>query len=70
MSAATEPAAPAVRPRKGESAVGKFLVSGGVTWVYELFLGHFLEFLKGSLCLSIRDVIASVERFYVERKFC
>jgi hypothetical protein len=32
---------------KKESALVKFAVSGGVTLVYEVCLGHFLEFLKG-----------------------
>lgn len=29
-----------------ESPLAKFLISGGVTWVFELFVGHYLEFLK------------------------
>lgn len=31
---------------KGESPVAKFLIAGGVAWMYEFGVGHYLEFLK------------------------
>ena len=37
---------PAAPPPQQESTLKKFLVSGGVAWVYEFGLGHFLEFIK------------------------
>jgi hypothetical protein len=39
---------------KKESALVKFAVSGGVTLVYEVCLGHFLEFLKGMHLFSCK----------------
>lgn len=43
---------------KKESALVKFAVSGGVTLVYEVCLGHFLEFLKGVQLCSGRAALS------------
>jgi hypothetical protein len=60
----TPPPTPTVVVKKQESALVKFLVSGGVTVVYEGCLGHFLEFLKvqkqtqpGSYMLLTRNIV-------------